>query len=337
MTTDSTILSRWLSMLGVSHTASYTDARFRSMPFPTLFGLSALLKEYNVETHGYRIDDKNAIAQLPRPFIAPVFNSFVIVTSVDRDTLSYASAGVSERIPLSEFCEAWSGVAFIAEVSSSSAEPDYRKHRLAELMTSVRNFGIWAVGIILFVWFFISRGDLHNWGTITMAALYAFGLWLSSMLVGKDLGIKSKHSDAVCNILQPGGCDRITKSDASTFLGVFHWSEVGFTYFSVGLATLLLFPYMTGWLAAINVCALPYTIWSISYQKFKAKTWCTMCVGVQSTLWLLFIVGLCSGWLKRVFPLTWETLALALVYVFVMLAINKLDAFIKSRKPKDDD
>lgn len=333
---DSTILSRWLTLLGVRHTSAYTDNRFRTMPFPTLFGLATLLREYDIEAAGYRIDDKSQISQIATPFIAPINNRFVIVESIDKQMMRYSTAGVDETISIDEFTDAWSGVAFIAQTTDKSCEPDYFKHRLAEWMTAVRNISLWVVGLALFTWFFVTRGDLHNWGTIVMAAVDLFGLWLSYMLIGKDLGVKSKRSDAVCAVLQPGGCDTITKSDAATFLGVFHWSEVGFTYFGVGLAVLLLFPGMTGWLAAINVCALPYTIWSISYQKFVAKTWCTMCVGIQTTLWIQFIVFLCSGWFKHVFPFTWQTLALLLVYAFVMLLLNKIDSFLKSRIKTDE-
>lgn len=336
MNSDSTILSRWLTLLGVRHTAEYTDMRFLTMPFPTLFGLSSLMREYNIETHGYRIDDKSEIAKLSTPFIAPIDNKFVIVSKISDTALEYCTAGVPEQIAIDEFTDAWSGVAFTATVNPKSCEPQYLKHRLANVMTQLRNAGIWIIGLILFTWFFATRGDLHNWGTIALAAVDLFGLWLSFMLVSKDLGIKSKRSDAVCNVLQPGGCDSITKSDAAVFFGIFHWSEVGLTYFTVGLATLLLFPHMTGWLAAINLCALPYTVWSISYQKFKAKTWCTMCVGIQLTLWLQFFIFLGSGWIKHIFPMTWETLALVLVYGFVFLSLNKLDAFIKSRKPDNE-
>lgn len=305
------------------------------MPFPTLFGLSALLKEYDIEAKGYTIDDKSEIAQVPMPFIAPVNKSFVIVKSISGNNLVYSSVGVDETIPIDEFTKAWSGVAFIANTTGKSIEPSYLKHRLAEVMTSLRNWGIIALAILLFGWFFVTRGDLYNWGTIAIVAVDLFGLWLSFMLVSKDLGVKSKRSDAVCNILQPGGCDTITKSDAATFLGIFHWSEVGLTYFGVGLVVILLFPYMAGWLAGINICALPYTVWSISYQKFKAHTWCTMCVGVQLSLWLQFFIFLFSGWTKHIFPLTWETLALLFVYAFIFLCINRLDSFIRNRTPKE--
>lgn len=335
MNADNTILSRWLTLLGVPHTAQYSDMRFRTMPFPTYFGLTALLREYSVEAKGYTIDDKSQIASIPTPFIAPVNGRNVIVTAVDGDTLRYCTVGISEEIPVADFTSAWEGVALTATTTTASKEPGYARHRLGTIMASLRDIGIWVIGIVLFAWFYITRGDLHNWGTATMAALDIFGLWLSYMLVQKTLGVKSKRGDAVCSVLQAGGCDTIAKSDASTFLGIFHWSEVGLTYFGVGLAVLLLFPEMTGWLAAINICALPYTVWSITYQKFVAKTWCTMCVGVQLTLWLQFIVFICSGWVGHIFPLTWQTAALVLVYAFVMLLLNRIDAFINTRKPTE--
>lgn len=332
MTSDNTILSRWLTLLGVRHTGQYTDARFGAMAFPSLFGLSTLMREYRVATHGYRIDDKRQIGKLTTPFIAPVDKKFVIVTAIDNGTLHYNSAGLDETIAIDEFIDAWSGVAFVAEPTSESIEPDYSKHRFAEAMVKLRNIGIVAIAVMLLGWLFATRGDTHVRGSEVMIAVDLFGLWLSYMLVGKDLGIKSRRSDAVCNVLEAGGCDRITKSDASTFLGIFHWSEVGLTYFSVSIVALIMFPHTHGWLAAINICALPYTIWSITYQKFKAKTWCTMCVGVQLTLWLQFIVTLSFGWIHDIFPLTINTGVLVLTYVLTLLCLNKLNSFIKARK-----
>lgn len=335
-TKDGTLLSRFLSVLGVRHTAAYTDGRFRTMPFPTLFGLCSLLREYGVSAAGYRIDDKKHISVIPTPFIAPVDNRFVIVTSVSGDMVHYCTLGVGEDIPVDDFVAAWSGVAVTAEAGENAGEPHYGAHRLAEIMTMLRGVGIWVIGAALFAWFFITRGDLHNWGTIVMAAVDVFGLWLSYMLVQKTLGVKTKRGDAVCAVLQAGGCDSIARSDASKFLGIFHWSEVGLTYFGIGLAVLLLFPDMTGTLALINLCALPYTVWSITYQKFVAKTWCTMCVGVQLTLWLQFIIFACSGWLSHMLPITANAVVLVLIYVFVMLVLNSIDAFIISRTPKDE-
>lgn len=328
MKDDNSIASRWLTLLGVRHTGWWTDRRFAAMPFQTLFGLGALLREYNIETAGYSIDNKDEIGQLPMPFLAPVDNRMVIVTSVADGTVHYNSAGVAESAPIADFAQAWDGVAFTAEPTGASCEPHYATHRLSSVMRRLSVIGLWAVAAFLFAWLVATRGVAHSGWAMAMVVLDLFGLWLSYLLIQKTLGVKSKHGDAVCAVLQPGGCDSIAKSDAATFLGIFHWSEVGFTYFSVSLLTLLIFPHLWGWLAVINACALPYTVWSISYQKFVAKTWCTMCVGVQLTLWAQFFVGLCAGWFRNIAPFGLDIVALGATYAFVMLALNRLDSFI---------
>ena len=53
--TDHTLITDLLTVLKVPFTMDYTKQRFETMPFKTLFGVSQLLKEYGVESKGYRI------------------------------------------------------------------------------------------------------------------------------------------------------------------------------------------------------------------------------------------------------------------------------------------
>ena len=128
----------------------------------------------------------------------------------------------------------------------------------------------------------------------------------------------------MCRVLQEGGCDSVLETKASSFFGIFSWSEVGFAYFSVSLSCLLVFPQWIGYLALCNLLCLPFTFWSIWYQKFRARVWCTLCVSVQCSLWLLFFCYLAGGWLKDMFPLKIEFFVLGLSYLAVLLALNRL-------------
>lgn len=170
---------------------------------------------------------------------------------------------------------------------------------------------------------------------ICAVACDLLGLALSFMLVQKSMNIKNRAADRVCGVLQEGGCDKVLELKASTFFGIFSWSEVGFTYFSVSLLALLIFPQWISYLAACNVCCLPFTIWSIWYQKFRAKHWCTLCVSVQATLWLLFACYLTGGWLKGIFPLRIEFFVLVLAYGLVLLALNRIVPLM-TKKQTDD-
>ena len=119
-----------------------------------------------------------------------------------------------------------------------------------------------------------------------------------------------------------GGCDVIATSKASRLFGVFSWSEIGFGYFGVSLVTLLLYPHLWPALAACNILCLPYTVWSLTYQKFVARHWCTLCVGVQLTLWALFLCWLAGGWVAKIFPLHADLFVLMGVYIAAVLSIN---------------
>lgn len=318
------ILSDWLELLGVPHTPGYTDARFAAMPFKSLFGLQQLLKEYGVESRGYRLGDKNGLRQLEVPFIASTRHGLVIVTAISADNVTYLTQGISESIPFDRFTDAYDGRVFCAYPSAESGEPGYSDHRRDALMRRLRDHGLIAGCLLLFLYLFISNGLWRGWSTILLTLLDLAGLTLTYMLVQKSLKIKNRAADKVCKVLQEGGCDTVLEMKASKFFGIFGWSEVGFAYFSVSLLALLMFPQWTCYLALCNLCCLPFTFWSIWYQKFRAKVWCTLCVSVQCTLWLLFVCYLGGGWLKGAFPLRIEFFVLGATYLTTLLLLNKI-------------
>lgn len=322
--TDHTIVADFLTALKVPFTQDYTRQRFEAMPFKSLFGVTQLLKEYGVETNGYEITDKNAIASIPRPFIAGTPEGLVIVTSVTSNDISYLTQGVPETMPLEEFLPVWTGLAVCANVLPGAKEPDYGKHRRTVFFNSAKTWLLWIIAALLVAYLYVFNGLWKHWSVWALTAIDCFGLWLTYMLVQKSLNIKNATADKVCGVLQEGGCDSILKTDASSFFGIFSWSEVGFTYFGVSLLAMLIAPQTIHWLALINICCLPFTLWSIWYQKFRARHWCTLCVSVQLSLWLQFICYLLGDWTAPVFPLRLGFFALGATYVAVLLLLNKI-------------
>ncbi|MDE6299549.1 MAG: hypothetical protein K2M10_07895, partial [Muribaculaceae bacterium] len=75
-------------------------------------------------------------------------------------------------------------------------------------------------------------------------------------------------------------------------------------------------------LALCNIFCLPFSFWSIWYQRFKAGKWCTLCVTVQCSLWLLFFSYLAGGWVKESFPIKIDFFVLGISYLGLMLLIN---------------
>lgn len=328
------ILSDFLGALGVPHTRGYTTRRFDDMSFRSLFGMGKLLDEYGVKSQGLMLSDRMEILALTPPFLAHTPQGFVIVTATDRDHVSYLSQGVTETMSLHAFCDVWDGNVFLAFPSSSAEEPDYASHARLLLFGKVKRILLVILAAALFVWMFVTQGIWRSVPAILSVFLNCCGLALSIMLVRKSLRIKSRFTDKVCGVLQKEGCDTVLETGASSFFGIFSWSEVGLTYFSVSLLSILMFPASIIYVAACNVCCLPFTVWSIWYQRFRAKAWCTLCVSVQCTLWLLFFSYLAGGWLKDLFPLKPDILVLVAVYGFVLLGMNRIIPMISKLRRK---
>lgn len=324
-TTDHTIVADLLKALKVPFTRDYTKQRFDSMPFKTLFGVTQLLKEYGVETEGFKVDDKlKEIGSIPVPFIAQTEGGLVIVTSVDSNSINYLTQGVPEKMPLSEFEQAWTGTILCAHVLPHAKEPDYAKHIRLAFFNIAKKILLWTIAVFLVAYLYVTNDLWKDWSVWALTGVDLFGIWITYMLVQKSLNIKNTTADKVCGVLQEGGCDSILKTSASSFFGIFSWSEVGFTYFGVSLLAMLISPNTIHWLALINICCLPYTVWSISYQKFIAKHWCTLCVCVQLSLWIQFICYLLGKWTTPIFPLTLGFFALGATFIFVLLGLNRL-------------
>ena len=321
------IFSRFLAALEAPHTAWWSDGQFRKMTFKSLYGLSHLLTEYGIPNMAVKFEDKDKIVNLTAPFLAQTEGGiFVIVLDIDRasGTLTYDSAGKTMSVALDTFIKSWNGVALLAFPEKGCGEPDYASHRVTELVSGASGYVLAVAAIVIFAYFFITRQVYAHLSTILLTFFNCVGLYFSYMLVQKTLNIHTAASDRVCGVLEHGGCDTIMQLKVSKLFGVFAWSEVGLGYFGVSLATLLIFPDLWPGLAICNICCLPYTVWSIWYQKFRAKHWCTLCVGVQTTLWLLFFCYLGGGWLALALPLHINFLVLLAVYLFAVLFLNRI-------------
>ena len=322
--TDHTLVTDLLTVLKVPFTKDYTKQRFETMPFKTLFGVTQLLKEYGVISKGYQLQDKTELTKILVPFIAQTQGGLVIVTKANNASVSYLTQGLAETIPANEFEEISTGVVLLPSVQKGAKEPDYNKHLTTVIINDSKKVLLWLLAGLLTAYLIVIHDLWHYWSFWGLLAVDCFGIWLTYMLVQKSLSIKSHVADKVCGVLQEGGCDSILKTSASSFFGIFSWSEVGFTYFGVSLLAMLISTPTIHWLSLINICCLPFTIWSISYQKFVARHWCTLCVCVQGSLWLQFICYLLGGWMKPVFPLDLGFFALGATFVMVLLALNKV-------------
>lgn len=328
------LLSSFLAALGVPHTTPYADRCFATMPFKSLFGLSRQLKAFGVDSVAARWDDKSILTSIPAPFLAHMADgSFVIVeAAAPAGTVRFRDPAKGESsLPDADFEARWSGVALLAYPDAASREPDLAAHRLAGIAATAKKWTLALCVAILLVGALLASRLFDRLSALCLLLVDFAGLGVTWLLILKSLNVSSRRADRICGILQEHGCDTVLRQKASSFFGIFSWSEVGLSYFAVSTVSLLLFPQAEGWLALVNLCALPFTVWSIWYQRFRIHTWCTLCVTTQCLLWLQAGCYLWDGaWLSAM-PLTPGFMVLLAAYGAALLGLNRVTEFIKHR------
>lgn len=115
--------------------------------------------------------------------------------------------GYAAQAPMAEFSDAWTGAALLAAPVPGAHEPDWGRHRFTEVMTRLRDIGVWIALAAVFIYMFIAHGLEGRWYTVLLTLFDIGGLTLSFMLVQKTAGVHTHIQNHVCSVLQKGGCD----------------------------------------------------------------------------------------------------------------------------------
>lgn len=324
MKQTSSLLTRLLRAMNVAHTRAWTDEQYRQMPLKSLFGLKKVLKEYNIESEAYQITDKSSLIEIPTPYLAQTSKGVVVVDAIDHTDTSIETCTETLKRPTQEFINDCTGIVMGVYPNENSSEPDYRSHCITEVGNWLKRPVLTIALIILLLYAAITNGTWHTGGGIFLTIVYSLGLYISYLLVLKQLNIHSHIAERVCGIIEQQGCSTVLKTDGSSFFGIVHWCEVGVAYFGVSLLILFLKPDWIGLLSIINICCLPFTAWSVWYQHYRAKAWCTLCLSVQALLWIQFIGDLCFGNLDTYYCSFGAFIIIGLCYLTGLLTINAL-------------
>ena len=324
----STLFTTFVKMLGVPHTATFSNREYKSYPPKLAFmAFQDLLYEYHVDRHLVRADpaDAKALQELKLPCVVQMTDgSPRIVTAADSGKVAFITSQGNGTAPLEEFLKTWNGKAVEATPRPDSAEPDWKCHRLQHAAVIVEHYAFWVLIVALSAFFFVSNKIYASWSLTLLTLFYALGVVVSWMLTLKQNNVQSASAEAVCSMIQPKGCSTVVNSAQGTFLGLFHWSEIGLTFFTVSLGALLLHPETVNYLAYISILCLPYTVWSVYTQHFRIHSWCTLCLCVQTLFWIIFGISLGGGHMHHLFPLRWDLAVLLACYGIALLVYHKI-------------
>ena len=354
-----------LNLLEVKHTKSFSDRYFNEHPHKNnLYGLSKMLSDYGIQNAATQIEDmENDLFDIKCPFVAHFGGDFVVVEKVsptqalpqregeteeageeveETGKVHFIRNGKKISIPVSQFIQSWSGIVLLAETSHNSSEPDYREHRKKDWLNIAQKSILALAGILLLGIAYISSispfspisptspAYPFSWGFSLLLFINLIGIYICYLLVLKQLHIQSRYADKICTLFSQSDCNNVLESDAAKLFGVFGLSEIGLGYFSANTVILLFLPHLLPYIVLINILSLPFTVWSVWYQKVKARQWCPLCLIVQVLLWIIFIINLIyfiplwRGQGEDVSTLIVQLITVGCLYVIPVFTLNLL-------------
>ncbi|WPV64032.1 vitamin K epoxide reductase family protein [Chitinophaga sp. LS1] len=297
--------------LNASVTFTTIEKRITSHPnYPSAICISDFLDSLKIHNLSFTVTEE-FLDRADDPFLTLIHSDqyhidmYTIVKPGSHNKLSYFDPDLHSWKTLShkDFIPKWNrDFVMMFQAEGPVIEEDYKANLFAErrqllfkylAYTSLPLLSIFAIALN----FIMSGAKAVNSSMYLLLSIA--GCITTILLLGFDV---DKHNHVLKNICGKGrkiNCSAILGSKFSKIAGI-SWSAIGFTYFA-GQLLLGLFNIFTNQSAIANALfftnalALPYTIYSISFQT-KAKVWCSLCLVVQILLALQFTVNITSGW-----------------------------------------
>lgn len=323
-----------LKKLGIDYTYFFLNKLRCDIPTmdDSLTAISNILSLYKVELVCAFVENKcdflNTIDSL---FVAETYQGNVCVVKSEAGKVVFYNGKVLSAIDVNEFVDKWTGLTLLVEKTQESKEPNYKqnllKHRLNQLINIGCVFSLAFLCIALCL-SFVNR----NINNIISLLINSVGVGVCLLLVSKQLDMNNRLAQKVCTAFsKQDGCKNLLDTSAAKIGGVISWSEIGLGFFLTNLI-LLFVPSLFSYVLLLNCLALPFSFWSIGYQKFVAKQWCVLCLCSQAVLWLFCISNLNHLCLYSGYY-TWDRIGVVIiVYIFIILFVNRLVQFITKQK-----
>ncbi len=327
-----TLFSTLFDLIGVKYTSQILSAELKNTPYAnSMYGVGMLLSKYNIDYKCIRFDQKEDIKTITLGII--IFKgAFALVNNITDGSCLLTFENGEKRLSLTELYDGWNGVIMTIHKRDQSGEPEYEKNKREEIASQTKTYGYIAlciIGIFLGCIFNLYRLNVILVGIIMVNAI---GMCISYMLLQKQLHIPNKFADKLCSLAKESHCEDVTQSDGATFLGLFKLSEIGATFFLVNFLALIFAPQYATSYSIIAYLVLPFSFWSIWYQKVKAKSWCVLCLMTLALMWIqagLYLAGKYYAGSESSIP---ALLCIGVLYGVVVISINRIMALLEKER-----
>lgn len=331
------VLSNVLSLFKVAYSYYYLDKILEVCPNTesSIERLAQALDLFRFDTASVFIaEKKDFLFHFDLPFVAqiPDGNICVLARNKDKDIL-YIQKGKNQTMQIDAFCDKWTGLALIIEKNQHTKEPSYTQHCIKDIFSRIINFTLCSILCIGLFYAFINV-QIDNIQSFLSLFLSFIALFICYLLTEKQIGEENVITHKFCvSFVQRDGCNAVLSTDAAKIGYTISWSEIGLGFFVSNIILLMLSDLYYPYVIALNYLTLPFSVWSILYQRLVVKQWCPLCITTQFVLWTLCLLNI--PLISR--SMSWNySLELAsfvvLVYMFFIVIAHKVVFFISTMK-----
>ncbi len=281
------VLSKFLLFNNIEIDKKELEFQFESHPsYPSLHAITGVLNHFNIENLAIKVPRGiETLSELPDSFIAYITKKqeehFVLAIKYYEGIELIYNKKNKEHISRTEFLEIWSGIIVAVEKNDDIKPAKKDKNIIKKAFTYISILGFLTL-------FFILQPSLFQ---ILHFFLSIIGLVISILIVQHELGRKSRILDKFCSgNNEKTSCNDVLNSKAGKLLGGIKFSDVGVIYFASVILSSVMLPYVANsnytLIIALSLLAIPFTLYSVSYQYFVVKKWCPLCLSIVLVLWL---------------------------------------------------
>ena len=256
--------------------------------YPSLHSVTGVLNHFGITNLAIEVSpNKESYKLLPKLFIAYIKNEGIDNLALVRLTDSYVEVVINNKkkihLSVDDFLDYWTGIIVVIEKDN---EITYQENKSKNKFSSILNLLTFISITALFLFFNNNQISLIHF------ILSLIGFALSIIIVKHELGFNSAIAEKLCSVnIKKVNCDDVLKSKGSNFFGLLKLSDIGIIYFSSLFLSCLIFSINNSnynIISLISILAIPFTIYSVTYQMFVIKKWCVLCLSIIFILWLQF-------------------------------------------------
>jgi uncharacterized membrane protein len=266
--------------------------------YPSLKSVCDGLSKWKINHYPLKLS-KEEILDLEPPYIAHMGSANGQLAFVEKNKDSKITFFLNKKEMFvkstTEFSANLSGGIIVLDPDKNSGETGYREKRDTKIIQSSLLPMLIITMILVGAYVLLSETVPSFYSSSNFPFLFVtktIGITASIFLLLHEFKVHTSLSDKICGFSSGIDCDSVLSSDASRIFGNINLADAGIIYFTSTLIYVLSSgtPDQLWLLSAISAVSIVFPVYSIYYQGFRLKKWCSICLVVQVTLIAEFII-----------------------------------------------